>query len=139
MIKDELSLVICNTSNNKQIILELASLLNGEAKFKKFFKVLTSRNNQQHQTHVCIRCNMLSNQLLSNIKFNSPDSNLLVWLKKECICLESDSLGVDKLVTVGCFVKIAPELTHLANFHDHLANQLMMIDINTNTAVKLAP
>jgi len=61
MIKDELSLVICNASNDNQIILESASLPTGETKFKKFFKVLTFRNDQQHQMHICIGCNVISN------------------------------------------------------------------------------
>jgi len=54
------------------------------------------------------------------------------------VFIESDSLGIDCPVTVGYFTKVTPELTHLANFHDHLVNQLMMIDIAANTAIELA-
>ncbi len=61
MLKDEMSLVIHNVNNNKQIVLESASFPTGEADFKKFFKVSTSRNKQQHKTHVCIGCYVLSN------------------------------------------------------------------------------
>jgi len=54
MLKDELSLVICNSNNDKQIILTLALLPTGKTKFKKFFKVSTVWNEQQKQevTHV---------------------------------------------------------------------------------------
>jgi len=36
-------------------------------------------------------------------------------------------------------MQIAPKITHLVNFHETLINQLMMIDININTATELAP
>jgi len=36
-------------------------------------------------------------------------------------------------------MKIAPSLTHLANFRNHLVNQLMLVDINATTAIELAP
>jgi len=65
--------------------------------------------------------------------------NLLAWLKKESVFLESNSLGIDQLITIGYFTKITPELTHLANFCKHLTNHLMMIDIEADTAVKLSP
>jgi len=35
--------------------------------------------------------------------------------------------------------KIALTITHLANFCDHLANQLMLVEIDADTAVALAP
>jgi len=81
---------------------------------------------------------VLSNHNLGYIKFQSPDSNLLAWLKQECVFIESDNLGVDRPVTVGYFVKILPELTNLTNFCNHLTNQLMMININVETTVELA-
>ncbi len=40
---------------------------------------------------------------------------------------------------IGYFMKIAPKLTHLTNFCKHLATQLMMIDLDAETAVTLAP
>jgi len=52
--------------------------------------------------------------------------------------LESDSLGIERPVTIGYFTKIAPTLTHLSNFCAHLVNQLMMVDINAETSVELA-
>jgi len=39
---------------------------------------------------------------------------------------------------IGCLTKIAPDLTHLANLQNHIVNQMMLIDIDTNTALKLA-
>jgi len=48
-------------------------------------------------------------------------------------------LAIDHPVTIGHFIKIAPDLTNLANFRDSLANQLMLIDINADTAIALTP
>jgi len=55
------------------------------------------------------------------------------------VFIEADSLGTDRPVTIGYFTKIEPKLTHLTNFRDHLATQLMMIELDTETAVNLAP
>jgi len=100
--------------------------------------VTTLRLEKQNKTQVCIGCHVLSNQSLSNIKFQSPEGNLLAWLKKERILLESDHLGIDRPVTTGYFTKIAPSLTHLANFRAHIVNQLMLVDIDAAMAVELA-
>jgi len=140
MLKDEPSLVIRNSNNDKQLILATDALPTGEKGFKQFFKVsMTVRIEQQNKSHVCIGCNVLSNRTLGNIKFNSNDGNLLAWLKKERVFIESDGLGIDRLVTIGHFLKITPELTHLANFRNSLANQLMLIDISADTTIALAP
>jgi len=139
MIKDESSLVLRTASNDKQILLASDSIPTGESEFKKFFKVTTLRNDKQGKSHVCIGCHVLSDRSLGNIKFHSADNNLLDWLKKEHVFLESDSLGIDRPVTVGHFVKISPDFTHLPNFRDHLVNQLTLIDIDVETALNLAP
>jgi len=39
----------------------------------------------------------------------------------------------------GIFTKIVPTITHLANFHEFLINQLMLIDIDVETAIELVP
>jgi len=82
MIKDKLFLVLQTPSNDRQLLLALEHLPTSEKEFKKFFNVLTMRNNKQKQTHICIGCHVLSNQSFGNIKFQSNDSHLLVWLKK---------------------------------------------------------
>ncbi len=139
MLRDEPSLVLRTPSNSNQIILASSSVPKGENEFKKYFKVSTTRIERQNQTQVCIGCHVLSNQSLGSIKFRSPEGNLLAWLKKERIFLESDTLGIDRPVTIGYFTKIAATMTHLANFRDHLANQLMMVEIEADLAVTLAP
>jgi len=139
MLKDESSLVLRTPSNDRQLELALASLPTGENEFKKFFKVTTTRNDNRNQTHVCIGCHVLSSRNLSNIKFRSKDNNLLTWLKKANVFIESDSLGIDRPVTIGYFTKIDPLLTHLANFRDELYSDLSMIDIDVDTAVAIAP
>ncbi len=116
MLKDKPSLVLCTPSNNKQLVLALASILTGESKFRKYFKVLTPRSKNKNLSHICIGWHVLSNQSLGQIQFQSTNSNLLTWLKKGCIFLELDYLGTDRPVTIGYFTKIEPTLTHLANF-----------------------
>jgi len=139
MIKDKPSLVLRTPTNNKQLILTLDSLLIGETKFKKYFKVATARSERARTSHVCIGCHVMSNQSLGNTKFRSNKKHLLTWLKHEQVFIESDGLGTERLVTIGYFTKIAADLTHLANFHDHLMNQLMLIEIKANMVIDLAP
>ncbi len=139
ILKDEPSLVLRTPSNDNQIVLASTPVPKGETEFKKYFKVTTTRIECQNQTQVCIGCHVLSNRSLGNIKFRSPNRHLLAWLKKERIFLESNTLGIERPVTIGYFTKIVASMTHLANFRDHLANQLMLVDIDAELAVTLAP
>jgi len=139
MLKNEPSLVLRTPSNDKQLILASASILTGESEFKKYFKVSTPRSKNKHLLHICIGWHVLSDQSLGQIKFQSTNSNLLTWLKKGCIFLESDGLGTDHPVTIGYFTKIDSTLTHHANFQDYLVNQLMTVEIDAATAIELAP
>jgi len=139
MLKDESSLVLCSLDNDKQIVLATDLLPIGEKAFKQYFKVSAARSERQNSSHVCIGCRLLSNRSLSSIKFKSTDGNLLAWLKQQRIFIESDGLGLDRPMTIGYFTKIATDLTHLANFRDHLVNQLMLVEIDVDTVVALAP
>ncbi len=139
MLKDEPSLVLCTPSNDKQIILDSMPIPSSETEFKKFFHVSTMRIEKQNQTHVCIGCHVLSNRSLGNIKHKSKENQILAWLKKERVFVESDSLGIEHPTTIGYFTKIVPTLTHLANFREHLTNQLLLIELDADTAVELAP
>jgi len=139
ILKDEPSLVLRTPSNDMQLVLASDPIPTGEAEFKKYFKVSTTRREKQNQSHVCIGCHLLTNRSLGKIKFQSTNGNLLAWLKKERVFIESDNLGTDRPVTIGHFTNIASTLTHLANFREHLMNKLMLIDIDAETAVDLAP
>ncbi len=139
MIKDETSLVLRTSNNDKQIVLASESLPTGEKAFKQFFTVLTPRAERQNTMHVCIGCHVLSNRTLGNIKFHSKENQLLTWLKKNKVFIESDSLGTERPVTVGYFTHLDPTILHLPHFHEHLINQLMLIEIDTDTAIKLSP
>jgi len=90
-------------------------------------------------THVCIGCHLLSNHSLGSIKFHSTDSHLLAWLKKAKVFIEADSLSTEHPLTVSYLTKIDPMVTHLANFREHLINQLMLIEIDAETVIDLAP
>jgi len=139
MIQDEPSLVLRTPTNDQQIDLATMPLPAGEKAFKKYCTVSTPRSERQNQNHVCIGCYMLSNRSLGSIKFQSNENHLLAWLKKAKVFIESDSLGIERPVTVGYFTKLDPTLTHLANFRDNLVNQLMLVEIDAETAVTLAP
>ena len=139
MLKDESSLVLRNDKNDKQVILATTSLPTGKSEFQQYFTVSTSRIATKNQSNVCIGCNVLSDRSLGQIKFQSKDNNFLAWLKQACIFIESDSLGIERPVTIGYLTKIDPDITNLALFRDHLANQLLLIDVDEETAIALAP
>ena len=139
MLKDETSLVLISLANDQQLVLESETLPTGEAAFKRYFKVSNPRSEKPNPMHICIGCYVRSNRSLSKIKFQSKEGNLLAWLKKERVFLESDHLGIDRPVTIGHFTQIDPTITHLANFRNHLANQLMLVEIEASEAVELAP
>ncbi len=133
------SLVLRTPCNDAQIVLATMPLPTGEKAFKKFCTISNPRAERQNPTHVCIGCHVLSNRSLGNIKFHSAENHLLAWLKKAKVFIESDSLGVERPVTFGYFTKLDPSITHLANFRDNLINQLMLVEIDAETAVTLAP
>jgi len=139
MLKDKSSLVIHTPKNDKQVILATTPLLTGKTKFKKFFTVSTSRIVTKNQSNICIGGHVLSNRSLGQIQCQSNDNHFLAWLKQTRIFIKSDSLGVDHPITIGYLTKIDPDLTNLVFFHDHLANQLMLIKVKDNTAIALAP
>jgi len=139
MLKDESSLVIRTPENDKQVILATSQLPTSKSEFTKFFTVSTSRIVTKNQSNICIGGYLLSNRSLGQIKFQSNDNHFLTWLKKTQIFIESDSLGVDRPITIGYLTKIDPDLTNLAFFRDHLANQLMLIEVEDDTAIALAP
>jgi len=139
MLKDEPSLVLTTLTNDQQLALASEMLPTGEADFKRYFKVSNPRSEKPNPMHICIGCHVRSNRSLSKIKFQSNGGNLLAWLKKERVFLESDKLGIDRPVTIGHFTKIDSTITHLANFRDYLANQLMLVEIEADEAVELAP
>jgi len=139
MLKDEPSLVLCSLKNDNQVILATAPIPTGKKEFQKFCNVSTTRNETQNKTNVCIGCNLRSDRTLGSIKHRSTSNHLLAWIKKERIFVESDLLGTDRPRTVGYFTKIAPDITHLANLQEHLTNQLMLVEMDAETAVELAP
>jgi len=98
-----------------------------------------TRIERKNQSQVCIGCHVLSNRSLGNIKFCSQDVYLLTWLKKERVFLESDNLGNHCPTMIGYFTKIAGTYMHLANFHNYLTNQLMLIEIEAATVINLVP
>jgi len=139
MLKDEPSLVLRTSSNDQQISLATTPLPTSKSEFQKFFTVSTTRAFTRNQSNVCIGCNILSNRTLGNIKFQSQHNHLLAWLKQARVFLESDSLGTERPITIGYITKIATDITNLKTFRDFLVNQLLLIEIDHETAISLAP
>jgi len=139
MLKDESSLVLRTPTNDKQVILATTPLPSGKSEFQKFFSVSTSRIVTRNQSNVCIGCHLLSKRSLGQIKFQSNDNHFLAWLKQARTFIESDSLGTARPITIGYLTKIDPDITNLALFRDHLANQLLLIEVEEETAIDLAP
>ncbi len=138
MLKDESSLVIRTPENDKQVILATTLLPTGKSKFQKFFTVSTSRIITKNQLNVCIGCQVLSDCSLGQIKFQSKDNHFLAWLKQTLIFIKSNSLGINCPIIIGYLTKIDPELTNLTFFHNHLANQLMLINVKEEIAITLS-
>jgi len=139
MLKDEPSLVLCTPTHDQQIILDTMPIPTSKSEFKQFFTVSTARTINKNQSNVCIGCTILSNRSLGKIKFNSSNNYLLAWLKQARVFLESDSLGTERPTTIGYLTKIATDVVHLTNLRDYLVNQLMLIEIEADTVVSLAP
>jgi len=82
MLKDEPSLVLQMSNDDQQIVLASVLLPTGEKAFKQFFTVSTPQTKRKNSMQVCIGCHVLSNRTLGSIKFHSPETHLLEWLKK---------------------------------------------------------
>jgi len=67
MLKDEPSLVLQTTSNDKQVILATTPLPTTKTEFQKFFNVSTTHMVNKNQSNICIGCKLLSNHNLGNI------------------------------------------------------------------------
>jgi len=83
MLKDKLSLVLCSSGNNQQIILATMPLPTSKPEFHNssmyWQLALLPRISQMY---ACIGCKLLSNCTLSSIKFKSSINHLLAWLKQ---------------------------------------------------------
>jgi len=55
---------------------------------------------------------MLSNKTLNNLKHKLQPKNLLQWLCKEKVFLESDVLGISKTKTIGYLTGIHPQVVN---------------------------
>jgi len=61
------------------------------------------------------------------------------WLQKEKIYVESDSLGIHKMVTTGYLFKLHPFLTNWATLKSILSDELNDVAINLDLACTLNP
>jgi len=107
LIKYEPSLVIVNPTTKEQLILATTQIPTNKAEFKKLFTISTDLR-ASNQQRVVIGCHLHSEHTINEIKFDKDKPQFLKWLTNQNIFIESDSLGVDKTITIGYLMKLHP-------------------------------
>jgi len=113
MLKYDSTITVTSMIDDQQIQLAIDAVPALEGEFKKFFVVTNDTRPTGTPPHVIIGCNMMSEQTVREIKFDSTQMTpFMDWLKKEKIFLESDSLGITKTMTVGYLTKLHSKITN---------------------------
>jgi len=111
-LKYEPSLVVTNVSNKTNIVLATDPFPTNEVEFKKFFAISTDTRVTTKKPHIIIGCQLSSERTLKEIKFDKTKPQFLAWLNNHKIFIESDTLGVNKMTTIGYITKLHPQLTN---------------------------
>jgi len=83
---------------------------------------------------------MMSNQTIRKIKFDTTTQTKFVdWLAKEKIFLESDTLSINRMATIGYLLKIHPRITNCTSLKILLQEELSNVTINPSLVVELNP
>ncbi len=139
MIKSEPSIVVVNPTDQSQLVLAKDPLPTNEAAFKKYFTISTETRAKKNQQHVIVGCAILSERTLKEIKFDKTRPQLMNWLDREKVFIESDSLGVVKTTTIGYITKLHPVLTNRTTLKSLLQTALEEVVIDADLAVELDP
>jgi len=139
VIKYKPTLVIVNQKNMEQIDIAKTPLPTNEEDFKKYFVVTNDARAGKHKQHLIVGCNILSERTFRDIKFDKTKPQLLEWMKKEKIFVESDNLGVHKTTTIGYLTQLHPDLTNRTILKELLRSALDDVIIDANLAVELDP
>jgi len=137
LLKHKPLITVANHNNSLQIVLVTDPLPSNEDEFKKFFMISMNMYTTVKQQHIIIRCNILSKRTLCNIKFDSNKPQFMVWLTKEKIYIESNTLGVAKTTTIGYLTKVHPHLMNCNNLKQLLQVAFNNMTIDANLAIKL--
>jgi len=89
--------------------------------------------------HIIVRCSILSERTLKDIKFDPKQPQFLEWLTTEKTFVESDSLGISKTTTIGYITHLHPQLTNHGNLKQLLQNAREDIALDLDLAVELDP
>jgi len=109
VLKYEPTLVVANQTKTEQIDLAKTPLPTNQDDFKRYFVVTTDARNGLHKHHLIIGCNILSKRTFRDIKFDKTKPQLLEWMKKEKIFVESNNLGFSKTMTIGYLMQLHPD------------------------------
>ncbi len=100
---------------------------------------MTDLHNTPKQTHIIIGYTLMSKRTLRDIKFDPKQKSFLNWLAKEKVFVESDSLGITKMVAIGYLTKLHLELTNQVALKELLLTTLKDAHMDANLAIELDP
>jgi len=140
MIKYDSTITIVIPNDSKQITLSNDAIPAMEVEFKKFFTIDTKLHMTGNKSQVIVRCYITSNRTLKEIKLDSTrTTKFMDWLKKEKIFVDTDLLGVRKMVTIGYLFKLHTRLTNCSTLKELLSEELNEVVIDPDLAVTLDP
>jgi len=139
LLKYEPSIVVVSSTDKAQIVLATEQLPTNEDDFKKFFTISTDTRATAAQQRIIIGCNILSERTMNAIKFDRQKPQFLEWMKKNKLFVESDSLGLHKVATVGYLTHLHLDLTNRKTLKALLTSALEDIAIAPALAVELDP
>jgi len=139
VLKYEPSLVVVNHTMTEQIQLAKSQIPTNKDDFKKYFAINVDTCTGPKKQHLIVGCTLLGDRTFCDIKFDKTKPQLMEWMKKEEIFVETDSLGIHKTVTIGYLTQLHPTLTNRATLKNLLSLTLEDIVIDANLAAKLDP
>jgi len=139
VLKYEPSLVVINQTSDEQIVLAKNPIPTNEEEFKKYFSVTVDTRARLHQQHLLVGCNLLGERTFRDVKFDKMKPELLEWMKKEEIFVESDTLGIHKTITIGYLTQLHPTLTNRTTLRDLLRTALDDVVLDETLAITLDP
>lgn len=111
-----------------------------EQEFTKFFNVHAPTSHPKRKNQVVIGCKVRSNRTIQDIKKATNDkNNMMTWLQNNYVYLESDSLGITKVRTVGYLFNVHPRIIQRSTFKTTLYDALEAIKITNNEVIALDP
>jgi len=128
VLKYEPTIVVTRQTKTEQIDLAKTPIPTTETEFKKYFGVTADARTGMHKQHLIIGCNILSKQTFCDIKFDKNKPQLLEWMKREKIFVESDHLGITKTTTIGYLMQLHPDFMNRTTLRALLRTALEELD-----------